>query len=161
MDGSCWMSQWSIATQLMVNEQYSCLSQIKWHWPFHSQEWSISNFPCSLTRDITSHSMKNLAFHSLLRWKVITLPILTTSLIHLSLKAFQRERVWRMSFLNLGVKGFNLRAIHSRFRLHGDSETRSRYDLWFLSSRHEFGLLNRLSLRQKPPARASSTCICK
>ena len=30
--------------------------------PFHSQEWSISNFPCSLARNITSHSMKNLAF---------------------------------------------------------------------------------------------------
>ena len=25
-------------------------------------KWSISNFPCSLTRNITSHSMKNLAF---------------------------------------------------------------------------------------------------
>ena len=34
-------------------------------WPFHSQEWSISNFPCSLTRDIRSHSMRNLAFHKL------------------------------------------------------------------------------------------------
>ena len=27
---------------------------------FHSQEWSISNFPCSLTRNITSHSLENL-----------------------------------------------------------------------------------------------------
>ena len=26
---------------------------------FYSQEWSISNFPCSLTRSITSHSMEN------------------------------------------------------------------------------------------------------
>ena len=34
--------------------------------PFHSQEWSISNFPCNLTRNITSHNMKNSAFHSLL-----------------------------------------------------------------------------------------------
>ena len=40
------------------------------YYPFHSQEWSISNFPCSLTRKI-----------SLFRWKMITLPILTTSLI--------------------------------------------------------------------------------
>ena len=55
--------------------------------PFHSQEWSFSNFPCSLTRNITSHSMKNaLVFHSLLRWKMITLPILTTSLTCFSLK---------------------------------------------------------------------------
>ena len=35
---------------------------------FHSQDCgqSTSNFPCSLTRNITSHSMKNVAFHSLL-----------------------------------------------------------------------------------------------
>ena len=32
--------------------------------PFHSQEWSMSNFPCGLTRNITSHSGENLAFHS-------------------------------------------------------------------------------------------------
>ena len=43
----------------------------------HSWEWSISNFPCSLTRNIISHSMENLAFRSLLRWKMIILPILT------------------------------------------------------------------------------------
>ena len=48
--------------------------------------WSISNFPCSFTRNITSHSMKDLAFHSWLRWKMIILPILTTSLIHFLLK---------------------------------------------------------------------------
>ena len=36
---------------------------------FHSQEWSSSNFSCSLTSHITSHSTKNLAFHSLLRLK--------------------------------------------------------------------------------------------
>ena len=64
--------------------------------PFHSQEWSISNFSCSLTRNSTSHSMKNLAFHSLLRWKVVTLPILTASLIHLS------QEVGRMYFFGLG-----------------------------------------------------------
>ena len=52
--------------------------------PLYSQKWSISHFPCSLTRIITSQSMKSLAFHSLLRWKMIILPILTTSLIHLS-----------------------------------------------------------------------------
>ena len=53
---------------------------------FHSQEWSILNFPCSITRTLTSHIMKNLAFHSLLRWEMIILPILTTSPIHFSLK---------------------------------------------------------------------------
>ena len=33
----------------------------------HSHGRSISNFSCSLTRNITSHSIENLAFHSLLR----------------------------------------------------------------------------------------------
>ena len=32
--------------------------------PFHSQEWSISNFPCSLTTNMISDSVTNLAFHS-------------------------------------------------------------------------------------------------
>ena len=36
-------------------------------------------FACSLIRNITSHGKKNLACHSLLRWKMIFLPILTTS----------------------------------------------------------------------------------
>ena len=38
--------------------------------PFHSQEWSISNFPCSPILNITAHSMKNVAFHSFsdVRW---------------------------------------------------------------------------------------------
>ena len=31
----------------------------------------MSNFPCSPTRNITSHSIKHLAFHTLLRWKMI------------------------------------------------------------------------------------------
>ena len=39
--------------------------------PFHSQEWWVSNFPCSLTRNTTLHSMENSAFRSLLRWKII------------------------------------------------------------------------------------------
>ena len=56
---------------------------------FHSQEWSTSNFSCSLTRNIPSHSMENLAFHILLRSKMIILPTLTTSLIHFSLKGWE------------------------------------------------------------------------
>ena len=44
---------------------------------------------CSLTRNITSHSMENLTFHRLLRWRMITLPILTTSLIHFSWKGWE------------------------------------------------------------------------
>ena len=57
--------------------------------PFHCQEWSMSAFPCSLARNITSHSKENLAFHSLLGWKMIILPILTTSFIHFSLKGWE------------------------------------------------------------------------
>ena len=62
--------------------------------PFHSQEWSISNFPRSLTRNITSHSMENLAFHSPLRRKMIILPILTTSPIHFSCKRLGECTFW-------------------------------------------------------------------
>ena len=43
--------------------------------------------------------MKNVAFHSLLRWKMTILPILTTTLLRFSLG------VGRMYFLKLGVKG--------------------------------------------------------
>ena len=50
-----------------------------------SQEWSISNLPCSFVRNFTSHSMKNLAFHSLPRLKIIIIPILASSLTHISL----------------------------------------------------------------------------
>ena len=46
-------------------------------------------FPLQPHQNILSHSMKNLAFHSLLRWKMITLPILTSSLIDFSLKGWE------------------------------------------------------------------------
>ena len=48
------------------------------------QEWSIIDFPCSLTRNITSHSMNSFTFHNFLRWKMIILPLLTKSLTHFS-----------------------------------------------------------------------------
>ena len=65
----------------------------------------VSNFPSSLTRNSTSHSMKNLAFHSSFRWKIIMLPILTTSLIHFSLKG------WENVLFELRSEGFNLSMI--------------------------------------------------
>ena len=49
----------------------------------------MSNFSCSLTRNITSHSMENLAFHSLLRLKNEVVPILTTSLVHFSIEGWE------------------------------------------------------------------------
>ena len=74
-------------------------------WPFHSQEWSMSNFSCSLTRNITSHSMKNLAVHSLPSWQMIILPILTTSLILFSFEGLGectfRTWEWKGSWINL------------------------------------------------------------
>ena len=60
----------------------------------------MSNFPSSLTRNITSHSKENLAFHSLLRWKMILIRILTTLLMH-----FLFRRLGECTFFSLGVKG--------------------------------------------------------
>ena len=57
--------------------------------PFIPKNDQVKNFPCSLTRNITSHSMENPALHGLLRWKMIILPILTTSLIHFYLKGWE------------------------------------------------------------------------
>ena len=68
---------------------------------FHPQEWSISNFPYLFARNITSHSMKNLAFDSLLRREMIILPIFATSLIRCSLKC------WDEVLFDVGVKGLN------------------------------------------------------
>ena len=53
--------------------------------PFTPQEWSIStDFPCNLTRNIASSWI---FIACLLRWKMIILPILSTSsLIHFSFK---------------------------------------------------------------------------
>ena len=56
---------WTTCTSVL------CLAET--FYPFHSQEWSSINSSCSLTCNITSQSMKNLAFHSLLRWKMIVL----------------------------------------------------------------------------------------
>ena len=51
----------------------------------------VSNFkfPLQPHPKITSHGMKNLAFHSLLRWKMIVIPIIRTSLIHFSIKGWE------------------------------------------------------------------------
>ena len=48
-------------------------------------------FPLQPTRNITSHSKESLAFHSLLRWKMIVIQILATSLMHFLFKG--RENV--------------------------------------------------------------------
>ena len=55
---------------------------------------------CRLTRNVTSNNMENLAFHSLLRWKKVMLPILTTRDIHFLLK-----RSWECTFWTWEWKG--------------------------------------------------------
>ena len=62
--------------------------------PFHSWEWSMSKFPCSLTRNMTLHSKENLAFHSLLRWKMILIQILTTLLMHFLFRRLGECTFW-------------------------------------------------------------------
>ena len=51
---------------IRIEAQISSYSTLATAWPFHSQEWSISNFSCSLTRNTTSHGVEKVAFHSLL-----------------------------------------------------------------------------------------------
>ena len=58
----------------------------------------MSNFSCSLSRNITSHSMENLTLHCLLRWKMI---IITNS--HYLTYTFLIKKVGRMYVWNLGV----------------------------------------------------------
>ena len=54
--------------------------------PFTPKSDQCQISPAGVNRNITSHSMKNLAFHSLFRWNMIILRILATSLIHFALK---------------------------------------------------------------------------
>ena len=69
------------------------------HVPFDSQEWSISNFSCSLTGNyLTTHNMENLTFHHLLRWKLIILPTIPTSLIYIF-----RARNWEKTFSHISL----------------------------------------------------------
>ena len=67
----------------------------------------MSNFSCRLNSNITQHSMGSLAFHSFLRWKMIILPILTTSLIVNSLKG------WENVLFELGSERVNLHDVRT------------------------------------------------
>ena len=73
--------------------------------PFTTKSGSISRFSCSLTGNITSHSVKNLAFHHFLtdeRW------------LYHKFYTFLFRKVGRMFFLNLGVKGLTVQFIWPR-----------------------------------------------
>ena len=72
--------------------------------PFIPKSDQFSTFPCSLCQNyyITQYE-GNMAFYSLLRWKMMMiLPILTSSLTHFPINGW---KAGRMYFLNLGVKG--------------------------------------------------------
>ena len=61
-----------------------------WHnWPppLTPKRDQVSNFPCNLTRNITSN-IKNLSFHSLLKLRDHYCTILITSLVHFSLQGW-------------------------------------------------------------------------
>ena len=79
----------------------------------------MSTFPCSLTRNATSHSMDNVAFHSLLRWKMITPTILATPLIQ-----FLFKRLGECTFGALGVKRLKLITSWSERVMHDHIFTR-------------------------------------
>ena len=67
--------------------------------------------------------MKNLAFHSLLRWKVIVLPMLTTSCIHFSLGRLGECTFWTWEWK--GSKFLLILCIEAQ--LYAKSRTQSRY----------------------------------
>ena len=79
----------------------------------------MQKFPCNLTRNIASYSIENLAFHSLLRWKMIILPILTTSLTLFLLRG------WENVLFELGSNGVNMRGMYKAD------------ELWYQGARNE------------------------
>ena len=94
---SCFASHRVFSLRMVSSLWYSCV------WPFHSQEWSIWKFPLQPHQKYYITQMKNLAFHSLLRWKMIMLPILAISLIPFSLKGWDSVTFWSWEW-----KGWNL-----------------------------------------------------
>ena len=70
----------------------------------------MSHFSCSLTRNITSHSMENVAFHSLLRWKMIIIQILATPLMHFLFKRLGEWKGYRRTYQRRGF----LQLLHCR-----------------------------------------------
>ena len=58
------------------------------------REWSVSNFSCSLTRNITSHSMKNSSFHN------------NTQMIYDSTTQLSLQHSYRFYLKRLGVCTF-------------------------------------------------------
>ena len=77
----------------------SCISKIH-RAPLSLPRVIYFKFSCSRTRNVTSHSMENLAFHSLLRWKMIIIPN-----SHYVTYTFLFKRLGECTFYNSGVKG--------------------------------------------------------
>ena len=96
----------SETVQFADGKSGQCSTVVRINEACHSREWSISNFSCSSSRSIASHSGKDLAFHSLLRWKFIDiLPILPTSVIHFFLK-----RLGECTFRSVSVSNARARS---------------------------------------------------
>ena len=70
-------------------------------------KWSMSNFSSSLTRNITSHSKENLAFHSNTEMKNDY-----TTNSHYLTYTFSLWKVGRMYFLSAGVKELTRIPLH-------------------------------------------------
>ena len=91
---------------ILIEPGWLLSGQVAWrviwnlHLPFYSQKWSISNYPCSLTRKY-KHIVWTRLFVAYAQM-ITLLPILTTSHIYI----FLFELVGRMYFLSLGLKGF-------------------------------------------------------
>ena len=106
-----WKIQKSILTKYLSRHLFLTLPKWVHHFPLtpmcstwpmflqNSQKWSISNFSCNLTRNITSHSMEKLTFYILLTWKIDYTTNSHQLNLYISLKRFGR-----MYFLSLGMK---------------------------------------------------------
>ena len=68
----------------------------------------MSNFPSSPTRNMTSHSKDSLAFHSLLRWKMILIQILTTLLMHFLFRRLGECTFWANNGWIMARLAFNI-----------------------------------------------------
>ena len=116
--GSRWKGSWelfSVTKTSSIRHNTSYVSSRFRDYPFTGLSLPrVINFklPCSLATNISSHSTKKLAFHSLLRRKTIIQPILTTSPIH------SLQKVGRMYFLNVGVEGLKYRKLYEKIACH-------------------------------------------
>ena len=85
----------------------------------HSQEWSMSNFSCSPSRNITSHSIENLGDSLYLTQMEDDY----TTNTHYLTYTFLLKKVGRMYFWNLEVKGLRW-MIYFLFQIFAEDQKR-------------------------------------